>query len=101
MQIEQTDVNIDQQVKQQRKVLFVLILGSLTAFGPLSLDMYLPGLPELTSDLHTTTSLGQLSITTCLLGLAFGQLLFGPLSDMHGRRKPLIMTLLLFALFSL
>ena len=101
MQIEQTDVNIDQQVKQQRKVWLVLILGSLTAFGPLSLDMYLPGLPEVTSDLNATASLGQISITTCLLGLAFGQLLFGPLSDMHGRRKPLIMTLLLFALFSL
>lgn len=88
-------------IKQQRKVWFVLILGALTAFGPLSLDMYLPGLPELTSDLQTTASLGQLSITTCLLGLATGQLLFGPLSDIQGRKKPLIFTLSLYTIFSL
>lgn len=97
------DVEIDhnQQAKQQRKVWFVLILGSLTAFGPLSLDMYLPALPTVTSDLGATASLGQLSITTCLLGLAAGQLVFGPLSDMRGRQKPLIITLLLYTVFSL
>lgn len=92
---------VQQHIKQQRKVWFVLILGGLTAFGPLSLDMYLPGLPALTADLHTTASLGQLSITTCLLGLALGQLLFGPLSDMQGRKKPLIVTLSLYTIFSL
>ena len=97
----QTNVGVKEKTIQERKVWFVLILGSLTAFGPLSLDMYLPALPAVTTDLNTTASLAQLSITTCLLGLATGQLILGPLSDMHGRRKPLIITLVLYTIFSL
>ncbi|MCA1214213.1 multidrug effflux MFS transporter [Bacillus amyloliquefaciens] len=79
----------------------VLILGTLASFGPLSLDMYLPALPEVAADLHTTASLAQLSLTFCLLGLAVGQIVVGPLSDMIGRRKPLILSLLLYTLSSL
>lgn len=78
----------------------VLLLGSLTAFGPLSMDMYLPALPVVADDLQTTTSLAQLSLTACLIGLAVGQLIFGPLSDIHGRRKPLISTLIVYAVAS-
>lgn len=78
-----------------------LILGALTAFGPLSIDMYLPSLPALTGDLNTSTSLVQISLTACLLGLAFGQLLVGPLSDARGRRKPLIVALIIYAISSL
>lgn len=78
----------------------VLLLGSLTAFGPLSMDMYLPALPTVAEDLQTTTSLAQLSLTACLIGLAVGQLIFGPLSDIHGRRKPLIFTLIVYAVAS-
>lgn len=78
----------------------VLLLGSLTAFGPLSMDMYLPALPIVAEDLHTTTSLAQLSLTACLIGLAVGQLVFGPLSDIQGRRKPLISTLIVYAVAS-
>lgn len=78
-----------------------LILGALTAFGPLSIDMYLPSLPALTGDLNTSTSLVQISLTACLLGLAFGQLLVGPLSDARGRRKPLIVALVIYAISSL
>ncbi|MEC1179661.1 multidrug effflux MFS transporter [Metasolibacillus meyeri] len=84
-----------------KKLWFVLILGSLTAFGPLSMDMYLPALPLVAKDLETTASLVQMSITSCLLGLAFGQLIFGPLSDIHGRRRPLLFTLLVYAVASL
>ncbi|MCC9022783.1 multidrug effflux MFS transporter [Bacillus nakamurai] len=79
----------------------VLILGTLASFGPLSLDMYLPALPEVAADLHTTASLAQLSLTFCLLGLAVGQIIVGPLSDMKGRRKPLIISLVLYTLSSL
>ena len=79
----------------------VLLLGSLTAFGPLSMDMYLPALPIVAEDLQTTTSLAQLSLTACLIGLAVGQLVFGPLSDIHGRRKPLIFTLVIYAIASI
>lgn len=93
----------DSQDKPRRftKVWIVLLLGSLTAFGPLSMDMYLPALPLVTNDLQTTASLGQLSITSCLLGLAIGQLLFGPLSDIQGRRRPLVITLVIYAVASL
>lgn len=86
--------------KSLSKVWMVLLLGSLTAFGPLSMDMYLPALPIVASDLQTTTSLTQLSITACLLGLAVGQLIFGPLSDIRGRRKPLVSTLIVYVIAS-
>ncbi|MCG7336703.1 multidrug effflux MFS transporter [Sporosarcina sp. ACRSM] len=87
--------------KSLSTVWFVLILGSLISFGPLSMDMYLPALPVVAEDLQTTTSLTQMSLTACLLGLASGQLIFGPLSDIRGRRKPLIYTLLIYAVASL
>lgn len=79
----------------------VIVLSSLSAFGPLSIDLYLPGLPRLTSDLDAAASAGQLTLTAALLGLAFGQLLFGPLSDRLGRRRPTLAGLLLFGVFSL
>lgn len=78
-----------------------IILGSLSAFGPLSLDMYLPALPKLAEDLNTTASVAQLTLTACLLGLALGQLVAGPLSDVLGRRKPLIFSLIMYAISSL
>ncbi|MEC1736637.1 multidrug effflux MFS transporter [Bacillus mojavensis] len=79
----------------------VFILGTLASLGPLSLDMYLPALPQVAADLHTTASLAQLSLTFCLLGLALGQMIVGPLSDMKGRRKPLIISMVLYTLSSL
>jgi MFS transporter, DHA1 family, multidrug resistance protein len=78
-----------------------LILGALSAFGPLSMDMYLPGLPSLTRDLGASASTGQLTLTGCLLGLAGGQLLAGPLSDSLGRRRPLLAGLVGFIAASL
>lgn len=77
-----------------------LLLGCLTALGPLSIDMYLPALPALTKDLHASTSLGQASLTACLFGLAIGQVIFGSLSDAKGRRKPLVFTLFSYAVVS-
>ncbi|MBV9337252.1 MAG: multidrug effflux MFS transporter [Solirubrobacterales bacterium] len=68
----------------------VLILGGLSAFGPLSMDMYLPGLPALTRELGATATTGQLTLTGCMLGIAAGQLFIGPLSDSLGRRRPLL-----------
>jgi len=68
----------------------VVVLGALSAFGPLSLDLYLPGLPELAAGLHASASAAQLTLTACLLGLATGQLLSGPWSDAVGRRRPLL-----------
>jgi MFS transporter, DHA1 family, multidrug resistance protein len=68
----------------------VLVLGSLIALGPLTIDMYLPALPTLADDLRTTPAAAQLTLTGTLVGLALGQLLVGPLSDTFGRRRPLL-----------
>lgn len=73
-----------------------LVLGALTALGPLSIDMYLPALPGLAKDLGTSATLAQLSLTFFLLGLSFGQLLAGPLSDISGRRRPLIIGMVIY-----
>ncbi|MCE0768128.1 multidrug effflux MFS transporter [Pseudonocardia kujensis] len=76
----------------------VLALGGLSTFGPLSLDLYLPALPQLTGALRTTEALGQASMSVCMIGLAAGQLLVGPLTDRTGRRVPLLLGVALFAL---
>lgn len=73
-----------------------LLLGSLSAFAPLSIDMYLPALPELAGDFHAGTSMSQLSLTACLLGISLGQLFIGPISDVRGRRKPLLIGLVVY-----
>ena len=78
-----------------------MILGGLSAFGPLSMDMYLPGLPALTKDLGASASTGQLTLTGCMLGIAVGQLFTGPLSDTLGRRRPLLAGLVGYVLASL
>lgn len=83
------------------KTWMVLILGALTAFGPLSMDMYLPGLPNVANDFNTAASLAQLSVTATLIGLGLGQLVFGPLSDIAGRKRPLLVTLTIYAASSI
>jgi MFS transporter, DHA1 family, multidrug resistance protein len=76
-----------------RRLRLIVVLGALSAMGPISIDLYLPGLPELADDLHTSASAAQLTLTACLAGLATGQLLAGPLSDKLGRRRPLLVGL--------
>ncbi|CAM3156135.1 multidrug effflux MFS transporter [Paenibacillus taichungensis] len=83
------------------RVRMALILGTLSAFGPLSLDMYLPALPTLADEFQSSTSYAQLSLTACMVGLAVGQLLAGPLSDVRGRRTPLIAGLILYTIASI
>jgi DHA1 family bicyclomycin/chloramphenicol resistance-like MFS transporter len=79
----------------------VLILGALSSFGPLSMDMYLPALPELAHSVHAPVASVQLTLTACLIGLAVGQLVAGPMSDSWGRRRPLTIGLVAYALASL
>lgn len=83
--------------KKNSKVFILVFLGMLTAFGPFVTDMYLPTLPAMSEYFHTTSSMVQLGITASMIGLAAGQLLFGPLSDKYGRRLPLIISMILFA----
>ncbi|MGL5444542.1 MAG: MFS transporter, partial [[Mycobacterium] stephanolepidis] len=68
----------------------ITVLGAMVALGPLTIDMYLPALPDIGTDLHVNSTLTQLTLTGTLLGLGLGQLLVGPLSDSLGRRLPLI-----------
>lgn len=78
----------------------ILLLGSITAIGPMSIDMYLPSFPDLTESLGTNESMVQLTLTACLIGLGLGQLLIGPLSDAIGRRRPLVVGMVGYALAS-
>ncbi|WP_159940829.1 MULTISPECIES: Bcr/CflA family efflux MFS transporter [unclassified Nocardiopsis] len=78
-----------------------LLLGMLAVLGPLNVDMYLPGFPDIAADLGASASHVQLSLTTCLVGLAVGQVVVGPISDARGRRGPLVASLVLFVLSSL
>ena len=82
--------------KQNSSIFILIFLGMLTAFGPFVTDMYLPTLPEMANWFNTTSSLVQLSLTASMIGLAAGQLFFGPLSDKYGRRPLLIMGMCLF-----
>ena len=79
----------------------LFLLGILSAFGPLSLDLYLPGLPEMQQSLHTTPTMVQLTITASLIGLAIGQIIIGPWSDRVGRRKALLTGVGVFTLATL
>ncbi|MUN36418.1 multidrug effflux MFS transporter [Actinomadura litoris] len=83
-----------------RRLMLILVLGALTAVAPLSIDMYLPALPRLASDLSTGAMQVQLTLTACVVGLAAGQIIAGPLSDALGRRRPLLVGLALYAIAS-
>ncbi|MCG2841969.1 multidrug effflux MFS transporter [Sandaracinobacter sp. RS1-74] len=80
---------------------FILLAGSLTAFGALSIDLYLPALPSIARDFGATAAAAQFTVSAFLAGMAIGQLGFGPLSDRVGRRLPLLAGILLYTLASL
>ena len=77
----------------RRYVQLVVVLGALMAIGPLTIDTYLPALPQLSAEMGATDAQVQLTITGLLLGLGLGQLVVGPLSDTLGRRRPLLVGL--------
>lgn len=81
---------------KSRYFFLILILGSLTALGPFSIDMYLPGFPAIAKDLHTDVEQIGLSLSSYFIGISAGQLLYGPLLDKFGRKKPLYFGLLLY-----
>jgi DHA1 family bicyclomycin/chloramphenicol resistance-like MFS transporter len=88
---------IDIAGKQQiTTVKLVLILGALTAFNSMSIDMYLPGFPQMARDLGVPLGTVQLSISAFLYGSAIGQLLYGPVADRWGRKRPLLFGLALY-----
>jgi len=81
--------------------LIVLLLGALTAIGPLTIDTYLPAFTAIAADLHTDVATVGLSMSSYFIGIAVGQLMYGPLLDVFGRKPPLIFGLLLFGLAAL
>jgi DHA1 family bicyclomycin/chloramphenicol resistance-like MFS transporter len=85
----------------KRYFFLILILGTLTALGPFSIDMYLPGFPAIAKDLSTTVAEVGLSLSSFFIGISAGQLLYGPLLDRFGRKKPLYIGLTLYVLASL
>lgn len=86
---------------KQKYITLILILGSLTALGPFSIDMYLPGFKEIAIDLKTTVNQVSLSLSSYFIGISAGQLLYGPLLDRFGRKKPLYIGLAVYVLASL
>ncbi len=86
---------------RQRYISLILILGSLTALGPFSIDMYLPGFSAIAADLNTTVNKVSLSLSAYFIGISLGQLLYGPLLDRFGRKKPLFIGLAVYILSSL
>src|SRR5205809_6811335 len=78
----------------------ILILGLLTAIGPFSIDMYLPAFPDIAKGLHTTVAKVTLSLSSFFIGISFGQLLYGPLLERFGRKKPLYAGLCIYLVAS-
>ena len=73
-----------------RRVVYIILLGALTALGPFTIDLYLPAFPVLQQDFQTSAAAIQLTLTGTMIGFALGQLIVGPLSDKVGRRRPLL-----------
>lgn len=82
-------------------ILFIILLGTMTAFGPLLSDMYSPALPLVQKDLMTTTSQTQLTLSIAMIGIAFGQFIFGVMADRVSRRKLALSILVLLIVASL
>ncbi|WP_158729832.1 MULTISPECIES: multidrug effflux MFS transporter [unclassified Flavobacterium] len=88
-------------MSRSRYIKLILILGSLTALGPFSIDMYLPGFAGIAKDLNTTVANVSLTLSSYFIGISAGQLLYGPLLDRFGRKKPLFIGMLVYILASL
>ena len=95
---ENNNNNMSQQ--KNSKLFLIILLGTMSAFGPFIIDLYLPSLPELKEYFNTTPALTQVSLMTAMIGMAVGQLILGPVSDKVGRKKPLVISLIIFTLTS-
>ncbi|MER7502521.1 multidrug effflux MFS transporter [Nonomuraea pusilla] len=87
--------------QKTRRGLLLVILGALSAIGPLSIDMYLPALPAITGEMLSAPAQVQLTLTACLIGVSAGQVIAGPVSDVRGRRVPLVVGVAGFMVASL
>lgn len=83
-------------MQNKNRTLVILILGLLSALGPFSIDLYLPGFPEIARDLNSTTGQVALSLSSYFIGVSLGQMIYGPLLDRFGRRTPLLIGLFIY-----
>lgn len=88
-------------MKGRERFYTIFTLGLLSAMGAFSIDMYLPGFPEIAQDLHTTIAHITLSITSFFIGISLGQMIYGPLLDKYGRKKPLYIGLVVYLFTSI
>ncbi|MGW6783135.1 MULTISPECIES: Bcr/CflA family multidrug efflux MFS transporter [unclassified Streptomyces] len=97
---ESPSASVSAPLKAARRtsLLVTFVLGGLTALPPLSMDMYLPALPQVTESLRSPAATIQLTLTACLAGMALGQLVIGPMSDRWGRRRPLLAGMAVYVL---
>ena len=86
--------------KKQSKFYLILILGLMSAIGPLSIDMYLPAFPSIAAGLNSSIERVTLSLSSFFIGISIGQLIYGPLLERYGRKIPLYVGLGLYALAS-
>jgi DHA1 family bicyclomycin/chloramphenicol resistance-like MFS transporter len=93
-----TVVHRGDSLSRRQRLVYVVLLGGLTALGPLTIDLYLPAFPILEKDLGVSAGAIQLTLTGTTIGFALGQLLVGPWSDKVGRRLPLILATVLHIL---
>ena len=89
------------EMPKKQYIKLILILGSMTALGPFSIDMYLPGFAEIAKDLNTSVANVSMTLSSYFVGISAGQLLYGRLLDRFGRKKPLFIGLLIYILASL
>ena len=83
------------------KVFLLIFLGLISAFGPFVTDMYLPSLPSMVDFFDTSISMVQMGLSFSMIGLALGQLIFGPMSDKYGRKRPLQVAMIVFCISTL
>lgn len=88
-------------ISRKKRFTILLILGLLSAVGPFSIDMYLPAFETIAKDFNTSIEHIQLSLTAFFIGIAAGQLIYGPLLDKYGRKKPLIVGFLIYIIASI
>jgi DHA1 family bicyclomycin/chloramphenicol resistance-like MFS transporter len=87
--------------KESNNFPLIFVLGLLSAIGPFSIDMYLPGFPAIAKDLHTTVAHVSLSLSSFFIGISAGQFLYGPLLDRFGRKRPLYIGLCIYFVASM
>ena len=84
----------------RQRIIVILILGLLSAVGPFSIDMYLPGFPAIAKHLHTSVDMVSYTLASFFIGICIGQLLIGPLLDRFGRKRPMVIGMILYIIAS-